>query len=329
LNDGWTEQRVLDKMLEYRKAKIRGKLTTLDGLVVRRWWGYAAGSNKLDYDKLLDCRLTAVSQVGSNNLYSDERKYEPIITGEKVNQVLTINVPNSPTVREMFNRSQTGRTYIAAIENMDIHKTKIDVPEADIVHDAEAVEANNIAFEAQTALDNGDYETAASKFRRMIELIPDAYDSYNDLIYTLYKIGNYDEGLRYARILIDLGHDNDVTEDKIFGSAYFNAGLCREAKGELETARANYRTASLRMPDNQTVKIALKRIDGKIKDRDNKKKKSTGQGSSNANKKKNTKPTAEAKGKFIGAKNKLAQRIPEKGSTLDLALYFMDKTYTV
>ena len=266
LNDGWTEGQILDKMLEYRKAKVKGKLTVLDGLVVRRWWDYAAGKNALDYGGLLDCRLTAVSQVGSNQLYSDKAKYLPIITPKKVNQVLTAGVPSKPSVRDIFSRSPTGRKYISAIQNAGSGSQSFIAiqPEQD---DSELSVLNDIAFAAQTAFDKGDYATAEQKFREMIKLAPDAYDSYNDLIFTLYKLGKYDDGLKYAKILIALGHENDVEEDKLFGAAYYNAGLCREAKGELEEARKNYRTASIRMPDNKLVKEALKRVEEKLKAR--------------------------------------------------------------
>lgn len=265
LNDGWTEQEVLDKMLEYRQAKINGVYQVLDGLVVRRWWDYAAGSNVLDYEKLLDCKLTAVSQVGSRNLYSDKAKYEPIITDEKVESVLTAKVPSRPSVRDIFERSATGKGYIKAIEAMDFGKSKIDKPAQKTGEDSEVIEINNIAFEAQTAFDQGDYVTAETKFKKLIELVPESYDSYNDLIYTLYRMGKYDEALKYARILIDLGHANDVSEDNMFGAAYFNAGLCREAKGELETAKKCYITASKRMPNNKTVKAALAGVEDKLK----------------------------------------------------------------
>ncbi|MDR1337570.1 MAG: hypothetical protein LBJ73_00900 [Rickettsiales bacterium] len=329
LNDGWTEERVLNRMLEYRYAKIKNEKTgkmvpiILDGLIVRRWWDYAAGHNKLDYEKLLDCNLTAVSQIGSGNLYSDKAKYKPIITDKKVEQVLTASVPGKPSVRDIFSRSETGRKYIASIENADVSIAKTAEPVEAIEQDSESYLVNNIAFEAQTAFDKGHYKIAADKFRKMIELVPDAYDSYNDLIFTLYKLGNYDEGLKYARILIDLGHANDVSEDKMFGSAYFNAGLCREAKGELEKARANYETASLRMPNNIFVKNALDRIDKKIKEQNDKKRKS-----GNSGKKKSAGATTSAKSKFNRAsskiKNVVAEVKPEKGSTFDATYFFIN-----
>jgi tetratricopeptide (TPR) repeat protein len=263
LNDGWSERDILDKMLEYRKAKIKKKLVTLDGLIVRRWWDYAAGSNAIDYVKLLDCKLTAVSAIGSANLYSDKAKYKPIISPDKINQVLSAKVPSKPSVRDIFNRSDIGDGYIRAIEYMDI-KASRDL----ILHESDAAGELNtdeiLAFDAQSAFDAGDYANAAEKFKQLIDSVPNEYGFYNDLIFTLYKLGQYDEALVYARILIDMAHEDDVGEDKIFGAAYFNAGLCREAKGELSKARKNYVTASKRMPGNAKVNEALMRIDNKI-----------------------------------------------------------------
>jgi len=262
LNDGMTEKEALDIMRLYDKAHIDGKLVVVPGLVTRRWWGYAAASGNFDYGKLLDAKLTCVSEAAkTNDLYSDRDKKKPITTKEKINTVLTTPVASRSSVAGIFQRSSTGKGYIAAIQSMS-DKTVAD----NIIDDDEYVEnqANDLGFQAQSAFDAGDFNTAEEKFRELIRVAPDSYDSYNDLAFTLYKLGRYDEGIKVAKNLIDMGHQNDISEDNVFGSAYFNVGLCREAKGELETARKNYITAGKRMPDNEVVKKALERIGRKI-----------------------------------------------------------------
>ncbi|MCL2331014.1 MAG: hypothetical protein FWC61_00525 [Proteobacteria bacterium] len=251
LNDDWSEKRTLDKMLEYRYSGDR----LLDGLVVRVWWRYMIGSNKCDYKRLLDCKLTAVSHIGSKKLYSDKAKFKPVLTQDTINAVFGAN-PGTPSVRDIFSRSKTGRGYISAIAN----NSTGNITEAEADNDSEINRDNTLGLEAQEAFDQEDYKTAERKFKELIKKSPGEYDSYNDLIFTLYKLGKYDEALEWAGKLIPLAHGDNVTEDKLFGAAYYNAGLCREAKGELGAALKNYATAEIRMPDSKKVKEAKERV---------------------------------------------------------------------
>jgi GH24 family phage-related lysozyme (muramidase)/outer membrane protein assembly factor BamD (BamD/ComL family) len=253
LNDDWSEKRVLDKMLEYRYAD--GKI--LNGLIVRVWWRYMIGRNKCDYKKqLLDCKLTAVSHIGLDKLYSDKGKYKPILTNELVSSIFRAN-PGTKSVREIFGLSKTGKGYIAAIEKQSSGNI---MEEAEPDKDSEMIRANTLGLEAQAAFDKEDFATAEKKFKELAKLAPGEYDSYNDLIFALYKLGKYDDGLKYARIIIDLAHKDDASEDKLFGKAYYNAGLCREGKSEYEMALKNYNTAGIRMPDDKKVKEAKERV---------------------------------------------------------------------
>lgn len=84
----------------------------------------------------------------------------------------------------------------------------------------------------------GDYEGALAMYRKMVEQYPNNALIHNDLAATYNQLGQYDNAIEHARIIL-----NTIGDKSQYGAAQYNAGFAYEQKGNLQKALANYRLA--------------------------------------------------------------------------------------
>ena len=75
-------------------------------------------------------------------------------------------------------------------------------------------------------------------YRKMVEQYPNNALSHNDLAATYNQLGQYDNAIEHARIIL-----NTIGDKSQYGAAQYNAGFAYEQKGNLQKALANYRLA--------------------------------------------------------------------------------------
>lgn len=113
----------------------------------------------------------------------------------------------------------------------------------DIIQLPIKVQSNNTEYDrlhddAISEYKKGDYKNAADKLEKLIKKYPQNAALRNDLAATYNKLGRYDDAIAQCHAII-----KDIGEASQLGAAYFNAGVAREKKGDVEMALSNYKLA--------------------------------------------------------------------------------------
>ncbi|MEM9690831.1 MAG: tetratricopeptide repeat protein, partial [Pseudomonadota bacterium] len=108
-------------------------------------------------------------------------------------------------------------------------------------------EARTLHAELQTAL--MDYDGALESYRALSRLEPEVQTGWSGMAYVHIQMGNYDEAMPAIETFADIAPDNP--------NVYVLRGDANRARGELEAARGDYRTAVVKGPDLQDAVVSL------------------------------------------------------------------------
>ncbi len=289
LNDGKSEEDVLKMFSHYRGGD--NAPTVRRGLLKRRWIEAFVAGGACNYTRLLDCHISGLTSINYTNFYTDDTNdkskpyYKYDFSESLIEMFYNKTVAGGISIREEFMKSKAGREYIKKIETMPrtitlevaedkVRQEKIEKTKKSPKQYVLADQIKKLISDGELAHKQGDYDVAELKFMDALSLDDENYDAYNSLSFTLYKAKRYKDAIVAAQKCINLAHKFEktgVVDDDVYAMAYYNAGISREALGEFEVALKNYKTASLRSPDNQIYKISIESVSKKIKEQENKK----------------------------------------------------------